>query len=65
MVEKIKKVVSQKTLVGKEIKIAPKGEKIQCQHCQSKVLDITRHLKKCHRNPDNSPKITINWDHLE
>jgi hypothetical protein len=35
--EKIKKIVSQKTLVGKKIKISPKGEKTQCDHCKTKV----------------------------
>ena len=64
-VDRIKKVVSQKTLGGKKIRLSPKGEKTQCEHCRSKVLDITNHLKKCHRNPDNSPNITIKWDHLE
>ena len=63
--ERIKKIVSQKTLVGKKIKIAFKDEKTQCEHCKSKVLDITKHLKKCLRNPRNSPKISINWEHLE
>jgi hypothetical protein len=63
--ERIKKIVSQKTLVRKEIKLAPKGEKTQCEFCKNRILDITRHLKKCHRNPDNSPKITINWEHIE
>jgi hypothetical protein len=63
--EKIKKVVSQKTLAGRKIKLASKGEKTQCEFCKSKVLDITRHLKNCHLNPDNTPKIEIDWEYWE
>ena len=63
--EKIKKTVSQKTLVGKKITIALKGEKICCEYCKSKVVDLIRHLKKCHLNPQNSPKIEVDWEYWE
>jgi hypothetical protein len=61
--DKIKKITSQKTLDSKKIQVSPKGEKIKCDHCKSKVVDMIRHLEKCHLNPKNSPKIEIDWDY--
>ena len=61
----IKKIVSQKTLVGKKITIAQKGVKTECEYCKSKVLDLARHLQKCHLNPDNSPKIEVDCEYWE
>lgn len=63
--ERVRKVVSQKTLDAKSIRLSSKGKKVQCEHCKSKVVDIIRHLEKCHLNPQNSPKIEINWDYWE
>jgi hypothetical protein len=63
--EKITKIVSQKTLDSKKIRLSPRGEKIKCEHCKSKVVDMIRHLEKCHLNPKNSPKIEVDWDYWE
>ncbi len=46
-----KKIVSQNTLDSKKIRVGAKGEKIKCDYCNSKVLDLARHLLKCYRNP--------------
>ncbi len=32
---------------------------------KSNVLDIIRHLKKCHRNPQNTPNIGLKWDNAD
>jgi hypothetical protein len=63
--EKIKKVVSQKTLDAKKIRLSSKGKKVQCEYCKVKVFDIIRHLEKCHLNPKNSPKIEVDWEYWE
>ena len=60
-----KKIVIQNTLTSKKIRVSTKGEKIKCNFCNSKVLDLARHLLKCYRNPDNSPKIELEWDHVD
>ncbi len=60
-----KKIVNQNTLTNKKIRVGVKGEKIRCDYCNSKVLDLARHLLKCYRNPDNSPNIELEWDHVE
>ena len=60
-----KKIVNQNTLTSKKIRVGVKGEKISCDFCNSKVLDLARHLLKCYRNPDNSPNIDLEWDHVE
>ena len=60
-----KKIVNQNTLTSKKIRVGVKGEKIKCDYCNSKVLDLARHLLKCYRNPDNSPNIDLEWDHVE
>jgi len=68
MVEKAvrtKKVVSQTTLTSKKIKLNPIGEKIKCEYCKTNVLDIIRHLKKCHRNPQNAPNIELDWEYVD
>jgi len=59
------KVVSQTTLNSKKIRVSVKGEKLKCNFCNSKVLDLARHLLKCYRNPENSPIIELNWDHVD
>jgi len=63
--DKIRKVASQKTLDSKKIRLSPKGEKAKCEHCKSKVVDIIRHLDKCHLNPRNSAKIEVDWEYWE
>jgi hypothetical protein len=63
--EKIKKVVSQKTLDAKRIRLGSKGKRVQCEHCKSRVFDIIRHLERCHLNLKNSPKIEIDWEYWE
>ena len=63
--EKIKKVVSQKTLDAKNIQLSSKGKRTQCKYCKVRVLGIIKHLEKCHLNPKNSPKIEINWEYWE
>ncbi len=63
--ERLKKIVNQNTLTSKKIRVGAKGEKIKCNFCNSKVLDLARHLLKCYRNPDNSPKIELEWDHVD
>ena len=68
MVEKaqtIRKVVSQKTLDSKKFIVSAKGGKVKCEFCKGKVVDIIRHLRKCHLNPSNAPKIEIDWDYIE
>ena len=68
MVEKAqvrKKIVSQNTLDSKKIRVSVKGEKLKCEFCANKVLDMARHLLKCYRNQENSPKIELEWDHVE
>ena len=60
-----KKIVNQNTLTSKKIRVGVKGEKIKCDFCNSKVLDLARHLLKCYRNPDNSPNIELEWDHVK
>lgn len=60
-----KKIVNQNTLTSKKIRVGTKGEKIKCNFCNSKVLDLAKHLLRCYRNPDNSPKIELNWDVVE
>ncbi len=68
MVEKaqtIRKVVSQKTLDSKKFIVGAKGERVRCEFCKGKVVDIIRHLQKCHRNPSNAPKIEVDWEYLE
>lgn len=62
---KIKKIASQTTLDLKKIRLSPKGKKVQCEHCKVRVSDVIRHLKKCHLNHANSPKIGVDWDYLE
>lgn len=42
-----------------------KGKRIKCEFCKGKSVDIIRHLRKCHRNPSNAPRIEIDWDYLE
>ncbi len=64
-IKKSKKTVSQKTLNQKKINLTTKKGKVQCEYCKAKVQDILRHLAKCYRNPDNSPKIELEWDHVE
>ncbi len=59
-----KKIVSQNTLDSKKIRVSTKGEKLKCEFCNSKVLDLGRHLLKCYRNPDNTPKINLEWDNV-
>ena len=54
-----KKIVNQNTLTSKKIRVGAKGEKIKCNFCNSKVLDLARHLLKCYRNPENSPNIEL------
>ena len=61
----VKKIVSQTTLNSKKIRVSAKGEKVQCNFCKSKVQDLARHLLKCSRNPNNSPKIELKWEHAE
>ena len=65
MVEKAQVRISQNTLTNKKIRVGKKGEKIQCVHCKTRVLDIFRHLEKCYCNPQNAPNITIDWDYVE
>ena len=60
-----KKIVSQNTLDSKKIRVSVKGEKLKCEFCANKVLDMARHLLKCYRNQENSPKIELEWDHVE
>ncbi len=60
-----KKIVNQNTLTNKKIRIGVKGEKIKCEFCNSKVLDLARHLLKCYHNPENSPNIELEWDHVD
>ncbi len=31
----------------------------------TKVLDMARHLLKCYRNPENSPQIELEWEHVD
>ena len=64
-VKKSKKITLQKTLNSKKIRVSVKGEKIKCDFCNSKVLDLARHLLKCYRNPENSPDIELEWEHVE
>lgn len=64
-IKKAEKIVSQKTLDSKNIRISVKGEKIKCEFCKNNVVDMIRHLQKCHCNPKNSPEIKIDWDYLE
>ncbi len=59
-----KRIVSQNTLDSKKIRVSVKGEKLKCEFCTSKVLDMARHLLKCYRNPENSPPIELEWDHV-
>ena len=61
----VEKVVSQTTLDSKKFKVGNKGEKIKCQFCKGKVVDMIRHLQRCHRNPSNAPKIEVDWDYVE
>ena len=49
-------------LEGKQKSV--KGEKLKCDFCNSKVLDLGRHLLKCYRNPVNSPQIELEWDNV-
>lgn len=42
-----------------------KGEKVSCEFCKGKVVDMIRHLQKCHRNPRNAPKIELDWEYIE
>ncbi|TET00490.1 MAG: hypothetical protein E3J90_03970 [Promethearchaeota archaeon] len=68
MVEKaqmVKSIVSQKTLDSKKIKVSSKGEKTQYEFCKKRYSDVIKHLQKCHRNPDNAPKIEVDCDNLE
>lgn len=70
MVEKAQKirrvkVVSQKTLDSKKFTVNAKGGKVKCEFCKGKVVDVIRHLQRCHRNPRNAPKIEVDWDYLE
>ena len=62
--KKAKKVVSQKTLNSKKIRVSVKGGKLKCDFCNSKVLDLARHLLKCYRNLESTPKIELEWDHV-
>jgi len=64
-VKKGKKTVSQKTLNQKKINLTKKEGKVQCEYCKARVQDILRHLAKCYRNPQNTPKIELEWDHVE
>ena len=57
--------MNQKTLDQKKINLTTKEGKIQCEYCKSRVLDIIRHLERCRRNPKNTPKIELNWDHVD
>ena len=63
--QKIRKVVSQKTLDSKRFIVSNKGEKVKCEFCKGKVVDVIRHLRRCHLNPRNAPKIEIDWDYIE
>ena len=69
MIEKaqaIRKVVSQKTLDHKKFIVGNnKKEKVRCGFCKGKVVDIMRHLQRCHLNPSSAPKIEIDWDYIE
>lgn len=65
VIKKPTRIVSQKTLDSKKFKVSVKGEKVQCEFCKSKVFDMILHLQKCHRNPDNTPKIELDWDYIE
>ncbi len=60
--KKAKKIAHQKTLNSKKIRVSVKGEKLKCDFCNSKVLDLARHLLRCYRNPENSPQIELEWD---
>jgi len=63
--DRTKKVVNQTTLTSKKIRINSDGEKIKCEYCKTNVLNIIRHLQKCHRNPQNTPKIELDWEHVD
>ena len=69
MVEKaqaIRKVVSQKTLDHKKFVVGNnKREKVRCEHCKGKVVDIMRQLQRCHLSPSNAPKIELDWEYIE
>ena len=56
---------SLRSLNNRKIRVSVKGEKLKCDFCNRKVFDLTRHLLKCYRNPDISPKIELNWDHID
>lgn len=64
MIKKAEKIVSQKTLDSKNIRVSVKGKKIKCEFCKTNVVDMIRHLQKCHCNPKNSPEIKLDWDNL-
>lgn len=64
-IEKAEKIVSQKTLNSKNIRVSVEGKKIKCEFCKSKVVDMIRHLQKCHCNPKNSPEIKLDWVYLD
>lgn len=53
------------TFIEKKSKQKLPKEKVKCPHCKTKILDLAKHLKKCHANPVNIPKTTINWEHVE
>ncbi|MBY8988289.1 MAG: hypothetical protein KGD61_07535 [Candidatus Lokiarchaeota archaeon] len=61
----VKKVVSQETFGSMKFRVSNEGKKVQCKFCKSRVIDIIHHLKKCYRNPQNAPKIELDWDYID
>jgi len=45
--------------------VSVKIEKVRCEHCKCKIVDIIHHLQKCHRNPHNTPRIELNRDYID